>query len=63
MRVRSALAHIRSSRSAEPEAAARLVAVSDSVLVRYDYAAATPVALSADQVAAIEAFEGRRLRA
>jgi acyl-CoA thioester hydrolase len=49
--------------SAEPETAARLVAVSDSVLVRYDYASAMPTALSEDQVAAIEAFEGRRLRA
>ena len=48
--------------SAEPDMAARLVAVSDSVLVRYDYAAASPAALSEDQVAAIEAYEGRRLR-
>jgi acyl-CoA thioester hydrolase len=48
--------------SAEPDTAARLVAVSDSVLVRYDYAAASPAALSEDQVAAIEAYEGRRLR-
>ena len=35
--------------AAEPDAAARLVAVSDSVLVRYDYAAASPAALSGDQ--------------
>ena len=35
----------------------RLAAVSDSVLVRYDYATATSVALSPDRVAAIEAFE------
>jgi len=38
-----------------------LVAVSASVLVRYDYASARPVPLSAAQVAAIEAFEGRSL--
>jgi acyl-CoA thioesterase FadM len=38
-----------------------LVAVSESVLVRYDYATALPVALSDAQVAAIEAFERRSL--
>jgi hypothetical protein len=36
--------------------------VSDSVLVRYDYTSAIPAALSGEQVAAIEAYEGRRLR-
>jgi acyl-CoA thioester hydrolase len=41
----------------------RLVAVSESILVRYDYASAHPVALSDAHVAAIEAFEGRVLRA
>lgn len=45
-----------------PGATPRLVAVSESVLVRYDYAAAAPVALSDAHVAAIEAFEGRSLR-
>jgi acyl-CoA thioester hydrolase len=40
----------------------RLVAVSESVLVRYDYAAAAPVALSDEHVAAFEAYEGRTLR-
>ena len=40
----------------------RLVAVSESILVRYDYAAAQPVALSDGYVAAIEGFEGRSLR-
>jgi acyl-CoA thioester hydrolase len=40
----------------------RLVAVSDSILVRYDYASARPVALSDAHVAAIEAFEGQSLR-
>jgi acyl-CoA thioester hydrolase len=40
----------------------RLVAVSESILVRYDYATARPVALSAAHVAAIEGFEGRPLR-
>ena len=39
----------------------RLVAVSDSVLVRYDYAAARPVPLSAEHIRAMEAFEGRTL--
>jgi len=40
----------------------RLVAVSESVLVRYDYASARPVALSEMHVAAIESYEGRSLR-
>jgi acyl-CoA thioester hydrolase len=40
----------------------RLVAVSESVLVRYDYASSHPVALSTAHIAAIEAFEGRGLR-
>jgi acyl-CoA thioester hydrolase len=40
----------------------RLVAVSESVLVRYDYASAKPVALSETHVAAMEAYEGRSLR-
>jgi acyl-CoA thioester hydrolase len=42
--------------------APRLVAVSGSILVRYDYASALPVALSAEHVGTIEAFEGRLLR-
>ena len=48
--------------AAVPGAAPRLVAVSESVLVRFDYAAGAPVALSDAHVAAIEAFEGRSLR-
>jgi acyl-CoA thioester hydrolase len=48
--------------AAIPGATPRLVAVSESVLVRYDYAAAASVALSDEHVAAIEAFEGRALR-
>jgi len=40
----------------------RLVAVSESILVRYDYASAHPVSLSEDHVGAIEAFEGHRLK-
>jgi acyl-CoA thioester hydrolase len=40
----------------------RLVALSESILVRYDYASAQPVALSEAHVAAIETFEGRTLR-
>ena len=47
--------------AAEPGDEPHLVAVSESVLVRYDYATGLPVALSAAQVAAIEAFEGRPL--
>lgn len=39
----------------------RLVAVSESILVRYDYASSLPVALSPEHVAAIEGFEGRGL--
>jgi acyl-CoA thioester hydrolase len=45
-----------------PDQPARLVAVSDSVLVRYDYAASAPVALGSVVVAAIERLEGRSLR-
>jgi acyl-CoA thioester hydrolase len=48
--------------AAGPGDRARLVAVSESVLVRYDYAASAPVALGGSFVAAIEAFEGRPLR-
>jgi acyl-CoA thioester hydrolase len=40
----------------------RLVAVSESILVRYDYASAHPVALSGAHVSAIESFEGRTLQ-
>ena len=41
----------------------RLVAVSESVLVRFDYEIDRPVSLSDELVAAIEAYEGRSLRA
>ncbi len=47
--------------AAVPGASPRLVAVSELILVRYDYAAAAPVALSDAHVEAIEAFEGRTL--
>jgi acyl-CoA thioester hydrolase len=40
----------------------RLVATSGSVLVRYDYAREAPIPLPEPFIAAIEAFEGRRLR-
>jgi acyl-CoA thioester hydrolase len=40
----------------------RLVAVSESILVRYDYATGLPVALSPAHIAAIEGFEGHSLR-
>ena len=45
-----------------PGGAPRLVATSESVLVRYDYAREASVALSDAFVAAIETFEGRALR-
>lgn len=48
--------------AAVPGATPRLVAVSESVLVRYDYTAKAPVALSDAHIAAIEAFEGTTLR-
>jgi acyl-CoA thioester hydrolase len=48
--------------AAAPSATPRVVAVSDSVLVRYDYATSAPVALGDAIVAAMEAFEGRSLR-
>jgi acyl-CoA thioester hydrolase len=48
--------------AARPGGGPRLVAVSDSVLVRYDYATAAPVPLTDAAVAAMEAFEGRGLR-
>jgi acyl-CoA thioester hydrolase len=48
--------------AAVPGETPRLVAVSESVLVRYDYATARPVALAPAHVRAIEAFEGRTLR-
>lgn len=45
-----------------PNAPMRLVAVSESVLVRFDYATGRPVALTPDLVEALETFEGRPLR-
>jgi len=48
--------------AAVPGGPARLVAVSDSVLVRYDYATGASVALDEVHVAAMEALEGRNLR-
>ena len=45
-----------------PGGGARLVATSDSVMVRYDYATERPAPLTAVFVAAIEAFEGVGLR-
>ena len=40
----------------------RLVAVSVSILVRFDYTSQRPIALAPRYVAALEAFEGRPLR-
>ena len=48
--------------AAIPGGTPRLVAVSESIVVRYDYATARPVALSPAHVAAIESYEGVRLR-
>ena len=45
-----------------PGSPARLVAVSESVLVRYDYRTERPVALGDRFLAAIEMWEGRSLR-
>jgi acyl-CoA thioesterase FadM len=42
--------------------AARLVAVADSVLVSYDYAAERPIPVPAELAAAMERSEGRPLR-
>jgi acyl-CoA thioester hydrolase len=44
-----------------PGGAARLVATSESVMVRYDYASERPTPLGPAFVAAIERFEGRAL--
>jgi acyl-CoA thioester hydrolase len=41
---------------------ARLVAVADAVQVGYDYGTSRPYAIPDADVAALEAFEGRRLR-
>jgi acyl-CoA thioester hydrolase len=41
---------------------ARLIAISDSVLVAYDYRAERPIPVPASLVDGIEAFEGRSLR-
>jgi acyl-CoA thioester hydrolase len=48
--------------AAVPGGTPRLVAVSESIVVRYDYTSGRPVALSPAHVAAIEAYEGRTLR-
>ena len=45
-----------------PGGAARLVATSDSVMVRYDYRTDRPAPLSDAVIGAIERFEGRQLR-
>ena len=45
-----------------PQGAPRLVATSDSVMVRYDYQTERPAALGPRFIEAIETFEGRSLR-
>ena len=47
--------------AAVPGGTPRLVAVSESIVVRYDYTSGRPVPLSPAHVAAIEAYEGRPL--
>lgn len=42
---------------------ARVVAVGDGVLIRYDYDRAAPVPFEDELVHALERFEGRALRA
>ena len=48
--------------ASRPDGIARLVAVSESILVRYDYGSGRPVALGEAFVEAIETFEGRHLQ-
>ena len=55
------LEHRLTSRS--PGGSPRLVALSESVMVRYDYTTDRPAPLSDAFIAAIETFEGRSLRA
>lgn len=47
----------------DPEGVARLVAVSESILVRYDYDATRAIPLDDVFIGAVESFEGRSLRA
>lgn len=56
------LEHRLTATGAASEPGPRLVAVSDSVLVRYDYEAATAIPLDPRQTGSIETFEGRSLR-
>ena len=53
------LEHRLTARQAEEDS--RLVATSESVMVRYDYASERPTPLGPAFVAAIEGFEGRKL--
>jgi acyl-CoA thioester hydrolase len=48
--------------AAAPGGSPRLVATSDSVMVRYDYRTDRPMPLSPEFIDAIETFEGRSLR-
>jgi acyl-CoA thioester hydrolase len=56
------LEHRLTARDEVADGPARLVAISDSILVRYDYATERPTPITPEFVAAIEAFEGTRLR-
>jgi acyl-CoA thioester hydrolase len=56
------LEHRLTARDAVTGGPPRMVAVSESILVRYDYATERPTPISPEFVAAIEAFEGGTLR-
>jgi acyl-CoA thioester hydrolase len=56
------LEHRLTARDEVADGPARLVAVSDSILVRYDYATERPTPITEAFVAAIEAYEGRPLK-
>jgi acyl-CoA thioester hydrolase len=56
------LEHRLTARDEVSDGPSRLVAVSDSILVRYDYAAERPTPITPEFVTAMEAYEGRALK-
>ena len=60
---RTSLAIVHRLTASRPGEPIRLVATCRSVIVRYDYVTETPVPWAAGLIEAIEAFEGRLLRA
>ncbi|HYH91717.1 MAG TPA: thioesterase family protein [Candidatus Saccharimonadales bacterium] len=56
------LEHRLTARDEVADGPSRLVAISDSILVRYDYATERPTPITPEFVAAIETFEGTRLQ-